>query len=108
MTVPAPGPPPGEDLVPAAVCFQTRLLLAPTTARRRCLPVRRRLVTKTAPLRAWSFLTVRQLLPCWRWIFSWPDSGDRPQAWRVRVLVRLVTKGNLKAVREGLGRPSWK
>src|SRR4051812_5989124 len=105
----AEGPPPDfDDLVTAAACFQTRLLLEPTDARRRCLPLRRRVVSKTPPLLTWSFLTVSQREPCWRWMRSFPDSGALPQASSLVGVVRLVTKGNLKAVSDGLGRPSMK
>src|SRR3954462_12098457 len=105
----AEGPPPDfDDLVTAAACFQTRLLLEPTCARRRCLPLSRRVVSKTPPLLTWSFLTVSQRDPCWRWIRSLPASGALPHASSLVLVVWLATKGNRKAVREGLGRPSGK
>src|SRR3954451_3752623 len=89
-------------------CFQTRLLLAPTVARGRCFPRSASLEVKTAPFETWSFLTVLQREPCWRWIRSLPLSGALPQARRVRALTRSATKGNRKAVRDGFGRPSLK
>src|SRR3954447_15131100 len=101
-------PPPADDLVAAVPCFQTRLLLVPTVARRRCLPDSRSLVTNTEPLLTWSFLTVIQRDPCCRWIRSLPLSGALPHAWRVVREVRLVTNGNFNAVSEGFGLPSWK
>src|SRR5215207_10265053 len=84
------------------------LVLLPTTARSFCFPLKRSLVENTAPLPTLSFLTVFQRAPCCRWMRSWPASGDLPQAWSVRLSMRLVTKGKRKAVRAGFGLPSRK
>ena len=89
--------------VTAAACFQTRLWVPPMVARSRCLPLRRRVVSKTPPLLTLSFLTVIQREPCFRWMRSLPLARRLAPRLELAAIDAVGDEGEPEGGQGGLG-----